>query len=183
MGGDILVVSTPGLGSTFTATLRLKLAPKAAASRRSPPTCRPASQHVLLALDRAIERRALRLSLEGAAIPSEESAIASAADMVSAAARAGEPFTRIIVDGRGGCDAAARLLSHARALAPGGVQGVIVLDTAAKADFTQFRDAGFDAYLVRPVRPQSVLTHLGAGHEPSEPVQAAAVPVRARRSS
>ena len=30
MGGDILVASTPGTGSTFTATLRLKLAPNAA---------------------------------------------------------------------------------------------------------------------------------------------------------
>src|SRR5262249_56740677 len=33
--------------------------------------------------------------------------------------------------------------------------------TAAKADFAQFRDAGYDAYLVRPVRPQSLLTHMG----------------------
>jgi PAS domain S-box-containing protein len=177
MGGDILVVSAPGHGSTFTATLRLKLAP-AAASAAELADVPPGSQHVLLALDRAIERRALRLSLEGAGIPSEESAIAIAAGLVSAAATAGEPFTRIIVDGRSGCEAAARLLSHAREVAAGGVQGVIVLDTAAKADFAQFRDAGFDAYLVRPVRPQSVLTHLGAGHEPSEPVQAAVVPSR-----
>ena len=128
---------------------------------------------MLLALEGAIERRAVRLSLEGAGIPSEESAIASAAEMLSAAAKAGEPFTRIIVDGRSGCAAAARLLSQARALAPAGVQGVIVLDTAAKADFAQFRDAGFDAYLVRPVRPQSVLTHLGAAREVIEPVQPA----------
>jgi CheY-like chemotaxis protein len=176
MGGDILVVSAPGLGSTFTATLRLKLAPKAASAAELADVP-PVSQHVLLALDRAIERRALRLSLEGAGIPSEESAIASAADMVSAAAKAGEPFTRIIADGRSGCETAARLLSQARALAPAGVQGVIVLDTAAKADFIRFRDAGFDASLVRPVRPQSVLTHLGASHEP-EPVQPAATPTR-----
>jgi PAS domain S-box-containing protein len=177
MGGDILVASAPGRGSTFTATLRLKLAPGAAGGAElvDPPAT---DQHVLLALDRAIERRALRLSLEGAGIPSEESPIASAADMVDAAAKAGEPFTRMIVDGRSGCETAARLLSHARAGVSRGVQGVIVLDTAAKTDFTQFRDAGFDAYLVRPVRPQSVLTHLGAGHEPIDPVQVAAKPMR-----
>ena len=177
MGGDILVVSAPGLGSTFTATLRLKLAPKAAGEAKlaDVPT---ASQHVLLALDRAIERRALRLSLEGAGIPLEESTIASAADLVSAAAAAGVPFTRVIVDGRSGCDTAARLLSRAREAASGGAQGVIVLDTAAKADFARFRDAGFDAYLVRPVRPQSVLMHLGAIHQAIQPVQAAAVPAR-----
>jgi PAS domain S-box-containing protein len=173
MGGDVLVVSAPGQGSTFTATLRLKPAPKAANADELG-DIPPGSQHVLLALEGAIERRAVRLSLEGAGIPSEESALASAAQMLSAAAKAGEPFTRIIVDGRSGCAAAARLLSQARALAPAGVQGVIVLDTAAKADFAQFRDAGFDAYLVRPVRPQSVLTHLGAAREVIEPVQPAA---------
>ena len=75
---------------------------------------------------------------------------------------AGEPFTTLIVDGRSGCERGRRLLADARAAAPGGVQGVVVLDTAAKADFAQFRDAGFDAYLVRPVRPQSVLTRVGA---------------------
>jgi PAS domain S-box-containing protein len=173
MGGDIIIVSTPAGGSTFTATIRLKATAKSvpAADASEVPA---ASQHVLLALDRAIERRALRLSLEGAGIPSEESAIADAAGMIAGAAKTGEPFSRLIVDGRSGCEAAAQLLAGARAVAPNGVHGVIVLDTAAKADFIQFRDAGFDAYLVRPVRPQSVLTHLGASHESAEQLQATA---------
>src|SRR5262249_8975140 len=71
-------------------------------------------------------------------------------------------------------------LLQARSAAPGGVQGVVVLDTAAKADFVRFRDAGFDAYLVRPVRPQSVLTHLGANYEP-EPVPSPVKPSRPTR--
>jgi CheY-like chemotaxis protein len=169
MGGDIVVASTPGGGSTFTATIRLKDA--GAPARTAEPAGPPSAQHVLLALDRAIERRALRLSLEGAGIPLEESTIIGAAALIAAALRAGEPFTRIIVDGRSGCAAAADVLSAAKAASPADVQGVIVLDTAAKADFAQFRDAGFDAYLVRPVRPQSVLTHLGASQEPAEPAQ------------
>ena len=71
MAGDILVASAPGWGSTFTATVRLKRAerPLARAGRRRAARRR---QHVLLALDRPIERRALRLSLEGAGIPLEE---------------------------------------------------------------------------------------------------------------
>ncbi len=173
MGGDVQVASTPGRGSTFTAILRLKRAGK----RGEPeaPVEAPAPvQHVLLALDRGVERRALRLSLEGAGIPLEESAIATASDLVAAAAAAGEPFTTLIVDGRNGCATALRLLAGARAAAPGGVQGVVLLDTTAKADFAQFRDAGFDAYLVRPVRPQSVLTRVGLGQEPSEQAQAPA---------
>ena len=88
--------------------------------------------------------------------------------MTAEAAAAGEPFTTIVVDGRSGCERAAQLLADARAGAPGSVQGVVVLDTAAKADFAQFRDAGFDAYLVRPVRPRSVLTRVGLGTEPEQ---------------
>jgi CheY-like chemotaxis protein len=44
-----------------------------------------------------------------------------------------------------------------------------VLDTSAKADFAEFRNVGFNVYLVRPVRPQSALTHLesGAPHMPA----------------
>jgi CheY-like chemotaxis protein len=129
---------------------------------------------VLLALEAGIERRALRLSLEGAAVPLEECLVDFAPAMVAAAAEAGEPFTTVIVDGRSGPDAASRLLAGARAAAAAGTQGVVVLDTAAKADFARFREAGFDAYLVRPVRPQSVLTRVGLAQEPSEQAQAPA---------
>src|SRR5215510_8029211 len=66
MGGDIEVTSA-GCGSTFVATVRLKRAEQPAAPR--PARVKPASvPHVLLALERPIERRALRLALEGAGI-------------------------------------------------------------------------------------------------------------------
>ena len=72
--GDILVTSKPGVGSTFTAMLRLRQAAEPAGQiGRQAPAC--ARQHVLLALDRPIERRALRLALEGAGIPVEEGPI------------------------------------------------------------------------------------------------------------
>jgi CheY-like chemotaxis protein len=119
---------------------------------------------VLLALDRPIERRALRLSLEGAGIPVEECASADAEGLIRAAAQAEEPFTTVVVGHQVGWQDGKGLLDSAREVAAGRtVQGFVVLDTSAKADFADFRDAGFDAYLVRPVRPQSVLSHLEAG--------------------
>ena len=160
MGGDITVVSTVGSGSTFTALMRLKRGAEPAGETPAAGAA-SAGRHVLLALDRPVERRALRLALEGYGIPLEESPIAGAAQLVAGAADAGEAFNTVVVDGRCGREAAARLLVGARAAGRDGVLGIIVLDTAAKADFGQFRDAGFDAYLVRPVRPQSLLTHMG----------------------
>jgi CheY-like chemotaxis protein len=160
MAGDIHVSSMPGAGSRFTAVLHLGRVqePPMERERKAP---RWIGQHVLLALDRPIERRALRLSLEGAGIPLEECESADAEGLIGAAAQAGEPFTTVVVGHQGGRQDGKRLLDSARKVAPGRtVQGFVVLDTAAKADFADFRSAGFNAYLVRPVRPQSALTHL-----------------------
>src|SRR5262245_6939285 len=180
MAGDIHVASRPGCGSTFVATVRLKRAEEPLAPR--PARASAASMpHVLLALDRPIERRALRLALEGAGIPLEEGRVVGAAELIAAAAGLGEPFTTLVVDGRCGVTAAASLLSCARAAAgASAVHGIVVLNTAGKADFAEFRGAGFAAYLVRPVRPHSLLTHLGAASaqtsEPAGRAKAAAEP-------
>ena len=173
MGGDIVVSSTTGSGSTFTATLRLKRTSDPNHVEEHGDAAAMPAQHVLLALDRRIESHALRLTLEGAGIPLEEAPTADVPSMIAAAARAGEPFTKLIVDGRMGRESAAQLLAAARAAEPRGVQGVVVLERSAKADFGPFRASGFDTYLVRPVRPRSVLTHLGANPEPPEPLQTA----------
>ena len=140
------------------------------------------SHHVLLALDRAIERRALRLSLEGAATPLQECTVAVAAALVSAAAAAEVPFTALIVDGNSGRDTAVQLLDRATAANGGEVQGIVVLDTAAKADFAQFRDVGFAAYLVRPVRASSMLTHIGVAPERPGPIPGLQKPSRRARA-
>ena len=155
MAGDIFVASEPGVGSTFTAVARLKKAGKPATTSSAVPG---PMQHVLLAIDRAVERRALRLALEGAGVPVEDGALETARELIASAAKTGEPFTCIVVDGAGEHEAAAALLEHARAAAPNAaVRGIVVLDTSAKAAFTQLRDGGSDAYLVRPVRPQSLV--------------------------
>ena len=118
MGGEILVASVPGSGSTFTATMRLKRVSRSW-RRAGRATAAPAApQHVLLALESAIERRALRLSLEGAGVPLEECAVEAASAMAAAATEAGEPFTTLIVDGR--CGSRARQPAAGRRQGGGG---------------------------------------------------------------
>ena len=182
MAGDIQVTSRPGFGATFVASVRLKRAEQAFAARPLRAKLVPAP-HVLLVLERPMERRALRLTLEGAGIPLEEAGHADAAELIVAAAGLGEPFTTLLVDGRCGVEASAHLLACARrAAGERSVRGIVVLDTSAKADFAEFRDAGFAAYLVRPARPHSVLTQLGAGFvHASEPAGRANHPAEPRR--
>jgi CheY-like chemotaxis protein len=176
MGGDITVASTPGKGSIFTARFgfqRLRDAEPATATQTS-------DRHVLLAMDGAIERRALGLCIQGAGLASEGCSLADAPRIVAEAARLGVPFTALIVDGRESVEEARevlRLVTAAAGAEP--VNAMVLLDTGAKAAFAGFRAAGYDAYLTRPARPQSVLVHLGALKAPPVEPDVAAVAVPA----
>jgi PAS domain S-box-containing protein len=161
MAGDILVASEPGKGSTFAAVVRLRYAEGQAPAGPRAVAC---TRHVLLALDQPVARRAVGLALEGAGIPFEAASLAEAGRLVDAAAATGEPFTSLLVDASFGHEDAVRLLTHARDAAPGqSVQGIVVLDTTGRAGFAELQKAGFDAYLVRPVRPRSLLAAIETG--------------------
>jgi CheY-like chemotaxis protein len=168
MGGDIQVESLLGGGSTFTAQMRFQRADEPVRADGGPLHARGELQRVLLVLERKMERSALRLSLEGAGILVRESTIAGAEGAMAEAAGAQAPITAVIIDGHCGCATTAQLLLNAKAAAaPNPVRGIVVLDTAAKADFGHFRDAGLEAYLLRPVRPRSMLALL-AGRQPGD---------------
>jgi two-component system, sensor histidine kinase and response regulator len=181
MGGDIVVTSEPSKGSTFRAVLRFRK-PSHQATEPKGPT-RATTPHVFLASDRPMECRAITLTLEGAGIP-VEAGMTEAGRLIDAAASAGEPFTTIVVD-RASTREDAGLLAHARQVAPGhAVQGIIVLDRSAKGTFAELRKAGFDAYLVRPVRPRSLLSGIETGFSDTRnPPAVASVPDAETRSA
>jgi PAS domain S-box-containing protein len=161
MGGEIRVESAPGKGSTFTAELILRRAVPLAAEPHERETLAQMGR-VLLAFDRPPERRALAYALDGTPLPAMESDFANAADALRAAAGRGEPFDRIVIDGVEGAPAGARLLRLARELSPhANVRGVVLVNVLARASLSEFRAAGFDSYLVRPVRPASMMMQLG----------------------
>jgi PAS domain S-box-containing protein len=159
MGGDIKVESELGRGSTFRASLRLRseiaAAPPLFASQAVQ------SNHVLLALGRPTEERALRLALEGAGIPVERAVLADAGRIAAAAATAEVPFTAVVVDGRADPDQLRDLIKHMRALAgSSGVRALVVLETAQRPALQSLANVGLDGYLIRPIRPMTLLAQL-----------------------
>jgi PAS domain S-box-containing protein len=161
MGGGIRVVSAPGKGSTFTVDLPLKRTalPVSEAPERGAIV---ATGRVLLAFDRPLERRALSYALTSAGISAAETDFAAAEFSLETAAREGEPFDRLVVDGAQGAASVGLLLARARDLNRSQkVRGIVLVNVLARASLADFRAAGFDAYLVRPVRPASMMMQLG----------------------
>lgn len=160
MGGDISVVSELGKGSTFVAVVVLQAVDLAPAGASTPALAGEA--RVLLAFDRRLERRALREALAASGVSAIECDFEIASRVIETALREGAPFDRVVIDGAEALDSAAALLARAReANAASGVRGVVLVNALTKARVSEYRTAGFDAYLVRPVRPASMLMQLG----------------------
>ena len=156
MGGSIRVVSVPGKGSTFTVDLALKrVTPIAGEEERGVVAF---SGRVLLAFDRPLERRALAYALSSAGVRAEDVEFAMAASTLESTARNAELFDHIVVDSAIGPAAAGELLTLARKLNPDArVQGIVLVNVLSRAGLSKFRASGFEAYLVRPVRPASMM--------------------------
>jgi CheY-like chemotaxis protein len=103
-------------------------------------------------------------------VPTTESDFFAAEGALEAALREGAPFDRVVIDGAEGPAAAGSLLSKARDLnRQSRVRGIVLVNALARASLSEFRAAGFDAYLVRPVRPASMMMHLGLRQIPTPP--------------
>jgi PAS domain S-box-containing protein len=155
MDGDITVETAPGRGATFTVELHLPAATHSATIAEAWPSIAHCEvRRVALVMDRLIERRAMAATLRAAGVEVDE---------LDDAITLGRPVDLVIVDSEAEPGQAGELLAKARDQAAGGaVRGLVLLGPVSRAGQKAFRANGFDSYLVRPVRPQSLLAQLGA---------------------
>jgi signal transduction histidine kinase/CheY-like chemotaxis protein len=163
MGGHISLASPPGAGATFTVDLPVATPPHVATLGESWP--KPAAgEKVLLVLDGAIEASLIGdlLVAMGAAVVSVR--LKDAERIARGAAATGVPFTSLLTDRNAVQAGAARLIGllSPERYARRRQRAVVLIDPAERGDIPSFRAEGFDFYLVRPVRPLSLLTQLFA---------------------
>jgi signal transduction histidine kinase/CheY-like chemotaxis protein len=153
MGSDIAVDPAPGGGARFRFVLDLPAAGPAPASARLdgrrvlvlaadgalPPV--PAS----LLADAGAEARVIRTVIEGAAL-------------AAAAGVAGLPYHALLVDRRAAPDAGTAL---ARIREGADLPAAILIAPAERGEVPALKAAGFDAYLVKPVRRASLVRVVG----------------------
>ena len=192
MGGDITVESAPGKGAVFTMTARVAV-PQAAVPLRDGWPAAGAPQRVLLALSRPIERASLRASLIHAGhtvlqLPAgirREAATAESAEDGGGHTLPAGPIDAIMIDA-GATPEEARALMVAiagreRSHVP--PRGIVLFEASERGQLAQFAESGFASYLIRPVRPASLLAQLKArsADAPVEPLDQRLLPGDARK--
>ncbi|MGE0767025.1 MAG: response regulator [Hyphomicrobiaceae bacterium] len=178
MGGDIEVESTLGSGSAF-------LARMVVSARRPtrPVLALPAdrrTRHVLLVSSRLQQRDLMQETLSALGIPSEMATVETADEAMATARMAGHAFDTVIVDAEDGPNTVGRLIEAARLAEGRALRTILVVDHSGRIHLETFRSVGCDAYLVRPVRPRSLLAQLDL--EPKEVTAVFAEHTQADRS-
>jgi PAS domain S-box-containing protein len=158
MDGDITVESSAGTGSTFTVRIVLRAEGAGRAVLCVPVASRP--RLVLIVSRRILQREIMQETLLSIGIASEVATPESALAAIDGARRGGLPFDALLADMEEGPEAAGKLVGVARAAAAVPLRAVLVVDQPGGARLEEYRAAGFESYLVRPVRPASLLSQL-----------------------
>ena len=167
MGGSIEVESTSPKGSTFTADVVLTCARRheAQANHTAHQIAGP-SRSVLLAMDRTLERDVMARILTASGARVVETSFAKALPELQSC-QAGAGFDRIVVEATSDPAEAAKLLREAARFTKDPI-GVIVIDVDSRQRRLEFCSAGFERFVVRPVRPSSLIGQIIPADVPSD---------------
>ncbi|MGD9830140.1 MAG: response regulator [Hyphomicrobiaceae bacterium] len=153
MGGRITVESRPGAGAAFTAMFAVRRVTTAGALADTWPHVRE-RRRVAIVSPRRIESETLCQVLSRCG---HDASVFGATDVAAASTWQGDV---LLVDASEPADDAGAWLAALRRSLPGDVRGICLLEAGARAPLAAYRAAGFDAYLVRPVRPASLLAQI-----------------------
>ena len=161
MGGGISVISVPGAGATFTVDLPFTVPAQVASLGASWP--RPADgEKVLLVLEGDVEASLVCDQLVAVGASVARVRLKEAERIAADAEATGVPFTALLTDRAGVAAGAGRLIGLLRKARGIGrrQRTAVIIDPSERGDILSFRAAGFNYYLVRPVRPFSLLNQL-----------------------
>jgi signal transduction histidine kinase/CheY-like chemotaxis protein len=178
MGGRIGVASVPGAGATFTIDLPFAVPPGVATLGVAWP--QPADREkVLVVLEGAVEAGLICDLLVAMGASVARVRLKDAERVATGAAAKGVPFTALLTDRNTVQAGATRLIGLLRRnpTVQRPPRALVLVDPAERGDIPSLRAEGFDFYLVRPVRPLSLLTQLFAKGDQGRAMDAGA-PVR-----
>lgn len=164
MGGGIDVTSTPGAGATFTLAVRL---PRAGVAARSDLGGKLRQRHVVMVSKARIERSTIANFLRAHDVAvTEAKAIDDLAD--NAAWDGGDPPDTVLLDSDTDPGAARAVLD--RLARHGDVEAAVIVANGNRSELDRFRSAGIENFLVRPIRPSTLLALLaGQIDQPAAP--------------
>ncbi len=167
MGGAIGISSTPGQGSTVWFTLRLPLDRTAASLHAVDLT----GYRMLVVEDNEVNRRILREQLRSRGIRFDIAGSArEALKLLHAACRTGDRYQVAMLD----CmmpEMDGEMLGRAIQADPllRDTRLIMLSSAGMRGDFARLRDAGFTAYLTKPVKPSVLFDTLAAVCDPAQP--------------